>query len=173
MAGRRDVLILTGNAGVGKTTIARAWAAKRGGAAIAGDDIRHWIRVRELKFAEGDQEQSLARITSAAAREFLAKDLDVVADNVWTPHGIAMLRESLDPLARVRAARLWCAPGENHRRDELRAPGDVMGQRIDELEAELSEMHFGDDVVLIDSTDQSPEQTLAAIERLFTARAAY
>src|SRR5687768_12021927 len=120
---RRDVLILTGNAGVGKSTIARAWAAKRGGAAIAADDIRQWILPRAIQAGERYQERSLARISIAAAREFLDKGLDVALENVWTPQGITALRNRLDPLARVRVARLWCTPAENHRRDDAREPG--------------------------------------------------
>lgn len=164
---RRDVLIVTGNAGVGKTTTSREWALRRRGAAVRGDEIRLWFRIREMRQAEGYQEAFIARVALAAAKEFIARKLDVALDFVWKPSGLSILRDGLGDAARVRVVRLWCEPSENHRRDELRTGNDVMGPRVDELGRELAALDWPADVTVVDSTGLTLDETLAAIERTF------
>jgi predicted kinase len=166
MTSRREILVLTGTCGVGKTTIARAWADKRAGAVVHADRIREWIRNAELRKASGYQEEVLARVSVTAAREFLALGLDVALDNVWTPSGIRILREEFREAGNLRFVRIRCEPSENHRRDQGRSRSDIMGQRVDELERELAAMNWPTYVTRIDTTGKSVAETVQMIEQL-------
>ncbi|MCU0522402.1 MAG: GNAT family N-acetyltransferase, partial [Anaerolineae bacterium] len=99
--------------------------------------------------------------------DYMAMDLDVAIDNVWTPAGLAYLQEQLQDKARIRVVWLTAAPDENHRRDALRPPSDVQGARVDELQAELDALEWPEAVLRLDTTGQTVEQTLDAIERAF------
>jgi GNAT superfamily N-acetyltransferase len=162
-----DILIVTGTCGVGKSTVARRWAERRLGAAIGCDEIRNWIRSPVLITADGFQEMLLAHHAALVANSFLTLGLDVAIDNVWTPEGLDALQHALGDRARVRAIWLTATPAENHRRDGLRPPSDVMGARVDELQAELDALDWPDWVIRLDTTDQTVERTLEAVERAF------
>ncbi len=165
-----DILIITGTCGVGKSTISTRWAERRLGAAIECDAIRNWIRNPALITADGFQELLLARHAALLAESYLAMGLDVAIDNVWTPEGLDSLLCALSDKARVRVVLLTAAPAENHRRDRLRSPGDVMGARVDELQAELDALDWPAYVIRLDTTDQTVDQTLDAIDRAFSPR---
>ena len=162
-----DLLMLTGTCGVGKSTIAKAWALSRRGVAISGDQIRLWMRVREIRRAEDYQHDLVTNIAIDAASRFIAKQMDVALDFVWRPNGIAMVRSAMQDMARVQAVQLVCEPAENSRRDQLRSGNDVMGPRVAELEQELAQLDWPADVHRIDSTNLTVEQTLARVERTF------
>jgi len=163
----RDILIVTGTCGVGKSTISRRWAGRRLGAIVDCDVFRSWIRNPALIRAEGFQEMLLARHAALLAESYMAMGLDVAIDNVWTPAGLAYLREQLQDKARIRVVWLRAASAENHRRDEERPPSDVQGARVDELQGELDALDWPDSVIRLDTTGQSVEETLDAIEALF------
>lgn len=163
----RDILIVTGTCGVGKSTIARRWAGRRLGAIIDCDVFRSWIRNPALIRAEGFQEMLLARHAALLAGSYMAMGLDVAIDNVWTPAGLAYLQEQLQDRARIRVVWLRAASAENHRRDEERPLSDVQGARVDELQGELDALDWPDSVIRFDTTGQSVEETLCAIERAF------
>jgi len=162
-----DILIITGTCGVGKSTICTRWAERRLGAAIECDAIRNWIRNPALITADGFQERLLARHAALLAESYMALGLDVAIDNVWTPEGLDDLNHALGDRARVRAIWLTAAPAENHHRDHLRPPGDVMGARVDELQAELDALDWPAYVIRLDTTGQTVEQTLDAVDRTF------
>ena len=163
----KDVLIVTGTAGVGKSTICWQWAGRRQGAAIQCDSFRTWIRDEELRLADGYQEDLLAKHAALLAEDYLAMGLDVAIDNVWTPKGLSFLRERLGAKARVRVFWLNCESDENHKRDETRSPPDVMAGRLDELQAELEQMDWPDSVTQLDTTRQSVGETIDTIEESF------
>lgn len=163
----RDILILTGTCGVGKSTISWQWAERRLGATIDCDVFRTWIRNPALMNSDGFQEMLLARQAVHLAEDYMALGLDVAINNVWTPPGLTFLRGQLGERARLRMVWLTCAPAENHDRDKSRAPSDMMGKRVDELQAELDALDWPADVVRLDTTGQTVNETVVAIERLF------
>ncbi len=162
-----DILIVTGTCGVGKSTTCWRWADQRLGATIDCDYFRTWIRNPALQVADGFQEPLLARHAILLAEDYLAMGLDVAIDNVWTPDGLEVLRRQLGDKARLRFFWLTCAPAENHQRDDQRSPGDVMGRRVDELQAELEAIAWPDYVIKLDTTGQTVTQTLQTIAASF------
>lgn len=168
----KDILIVTGTCGVGKSTVCWAWAGRRQGAAIPCDMFRTWMRHPALRQADGYQETLLAKHAGALAMDYLNLGLDVAIDNVWTPRGLALLQDQLAPRGRIRVFWLNCSSRENHARDQQRSPSDVMGGRLDELQAELERMEWPAYVTRIDTSGQSPDETLEVIEKSFSQSAA-
>lgn len=163
----RDILIVTGTAGVGKSSVCWEWAGRRKGAAIECDRYRTWIRDRSLRVADGFQEALIARHAAALAEDYLEMGLDVAIDNVWTPAGITYLLDSLAGKGRVKVFWLCCSSEENHRRDNRRSPSDVMGGRVDELQDELEQITWPVCVERVDTTGQSLQQTVDELESMF------
>lgn len=163
----RDILIVTGTCGVGKSSVCRAWAGRRHGAAIDCDAFRTWIRDSSLRRANGYQEVLLAKHAGLLAEDYLRMGLDVAIDNVWTPRGLDLLQEQLAGKGRVRVLWLNCSRDENRRRDSSRSPSDVMGGRVDELQAELETMRWPEYVIRMDTTALSLEQTVVRVQEFF------
>jgi hypothetical protein len=162
-----DILIVTGTCGVGKSAVCCGWANRRQGASIECDMFRTWIRNRELRQAEGYQEQLLAKHASALAEDYLKMGLGVAIDNVWTPKGLALLHDRLHAKGTVRTFWLNCTSNENHQRDEQRSGTGVMGVRVDELQRELEGMNWCEYVVKLDTSGQSLDETLDQIDESF------
>lgn len=159
------VLLVTGTAGVGKTTTSRAWAAQRGGAHVVGDQIRLWIRSKTVRHERNYQHEAVARIAATGAEEFLALGLDVAIDFVWFPSMLRYLSKRLSPLADVRMAWLRCETAENRRRDAERQLTDVMGPRVNELQDELdAATDWPAELIRIDSTRLSVEDVIRRID---------
>jgi hypothetical protein len=109
----------------------------------------------------------LARQACSLAKEYLNLRLDVALDNVWTPKGLKIIKARLSGKARIRVFWLNCSKEENRKRDKGRSPSNVMGGRVDELQAELEAMRWPDYVIKLDTTGQSPARTLDALENSF------
>jgi hypothetical protein len=163
----KDILIVTGTGGVGKSTICWAWAGRRGGAAINCDFFRTWIRDRSLRMANGYQEELIAKHACALTEDYMELGLDVAIDNVWTPRGVALLTSRLRDKGRINVFWLNCSREENHQRDQHRSPSDVMNGRLDELQQQLEGMEWPDYVQRIDTSGLSLDETLDLIERSF------
>jgi len=163
-----NLLVITGTCGVGKSSVSRLWATRRCGAAISGDAIRYWIRDQNLRAARNFQDQLVVRTAVTAAQELLAQNLDVALDNVWFPPAMQLLKQALSPAAVMRFVWLQCGETENHRRDQLRSTGDVMGQRVDELRRELESQIWPDYVHMLDTSSFSCEETVQRVESLPT-----
>jgi predicted kinase len=161
-----EILVVTGTCGVGKTTVSRAWATARGGAAIHGDQIRNWIRPHALRIRHGFQAQLVADTSIAAAHGLLSQGLDVALDNVWFPESMELLRKALMTTGSMRFIWLKCCSQENHRRDQLRGADGAMGDRVDELQCELQAVTWPDYVHVLDTSVLSVSDTVAAIELL-------
>lgn len=158
------VLLLTGTCGVGKSTIAAAWANARGGAHISGDEIRNWIRDGKARRANDYQQEAVAQIVAIAAEAFLGLGLDVALDFVWTPPTLRYLTCRLKPIANVHMVWLRCDAKENRRRDAGRPASVVMGDRVDTLRKEL--LAFDDwpeELRRIDSSGLSVDDVLVQI----------
>ena len=163
----KDILVVTGTCGVGKSSVCWAWANRRRGAVIECDVMRTWIRDEVVLRAEGFQEMFLARHACALAEDYLAMGLDVAIDNVWFPRGLDVLRERLSGRGRLVVFRLCCGSEENHRRDGRRSPSDVMGDRVDSLRDELEAVDWPDYVVDLDTSGQTLPETIERIEAHF------
>ncbi len=159
------VLLFTGTCGVGKTTTSREWSTRRDGAHVRGDDIRIWIRSKPLRRAREYQQEAVARIAGAAAEEFIGQGMDVALDFVWLPSTLRYLSKRLSPMATVKMAWLRCESAENRRRDAQRGPGDVMGERVDELQAQLDAItDWPVELMRIDSTGLGVDDVIARID---------
>ncbi len=88
-------------------------------------------------------------------------------DNVWTPRGLEMLLARLGDKAGIRVFWLQCRPEDNRRRDHLRPPYDVMGNRVDQLRQELETMVWPSHVRVLDTTNHTIEQTIQTIDDSF------
>lgn len=160
------VLLVTGTCGVGKTTTSREWSTRRGGAHVRGDDIRVWIRSKELRRARDYQHEAVARIAATAAEEFIAQGMDVALDFVWLPSTLRYLSNRLSKVAKVRMVWLRCERAENRVRDAQRPPGDVMGERVHELQAELDAISdWPGELLRIDSSGKSVHHVVDVLNR--------
>ncbi|MFT3789288.1 MAG: hypothetical protein QM770_24425 [Tepidisphaeraceae bacterium] len=160
------LLVLTGNCGVGKTTISNAWADARRGAAIHADDIHLWIRDRPLHRARNYQEELKLAVTITAAERLLEQGLSVAVDNVWYPPMLHRLRDTFSVKAPVACVRLTCARAINRARDMARPVGR-MGARVDELGNEMDTLDWPDWLMTIDTSAMSVDETLATIDGRF------
>lgn len=140
----KDILVVAGTAGVGKSTICWEWAGCRRGAAIDCDMLRWSIRNPSLRWADGYQEELLAKHACALAEDCLGLGLDVAMDNVWTPKGSSLVWGKLAGKGRIRVFWLNCSTEENRERDRQRAASKVMGGRADQLQRELDGMDWPD-----------------------------
>ena len=166
-----DVLLLTGNCGVGKTTIAGAWAERRGGAAVRCDDVRNWIRVYTQRRAHDYQQDLVAEVALLAAERIIAQGLPVAIDNVWMPPVLGRLRAALVALAPTRVVRLTCDRTTNRARDAGRPVGR-MGERVDVLGDQIDATEWPAWVTTIDSSGLGIEDTLDRVERAAVSSAA-
>jgi predicted kinase len=162
-------LVLTGNCGVGKTTVARAWADARGGAAVHADDMHLWIRVRDRRRLHNYQERWKAAVAIAAAQGLLEQGLDVAVENVWFPASCALLRDALTAHAAVHVVRLVCERAENRDRDARRPANARMGPRVDVLGDEVDAQAWPEFLRVVDTSGQSVAATMAAIDACIAA----
>jgi shikimate kinase len=164
-----EVIIITGACGVGKSTIARAWAKAKQGAIIECDYFTEWIFKSNFPHWTVEEEQFVAALTGTVAHEYLRHQMPVAIENVWSPSGIQILLDRLKEQALVSSIKvIWlvCDRNENHRRDQLRKPEDQMQERVDIVNKELSNYRWPEYVQKVDSTRLSIEETVAVIERL-------
>lgn len=164
-----EILILTGACGVGKTTTARGWAKRRNGAIIECDYLTEWIHKKDFPHWGEEEERFTANLSAKIALEYMAYDMPVAIENVWSPEGIRLLKTGLQAHsgAEIRTVWLYCDARENHLRDEQRAEADQMRERVDIVNKELAGYAWPADVKKIDTTLLSLEQTLDLIDTLW------
>lgn len=157
------MIIITGACGVGKTTVARAWAKLTGGAAIESDLFTEWIQNEEFPHWTAEEEQFTAELSATVARKYLSAGMPVAIENVWSPAGVRILKKELSSLPdhhQIRVVRLYCSPEENHRRDEMRIPENRMYERVDIVHKELAQYNWPDDVLHLDTTNLDVRSTV-------------
>ncbi len=81
--------------------------------------------------------------------------------------GLSLLMRRFEWKARVRAFWMNCESEGNHRRDQLRAPSAVMGDRLDELQEELNHTDWPEGLQKIDTTSQSILETIDVTDAFF------
>ena len=162
----KEVLIITGACGVGKTTLAKEWAKSKDGAIIECDYLTEWIFNKEFPHWTLEEEKFIANLSATIAIEYLSYGMSVAIENVWTPYGIEIIRNRLRNKTDIALNVIWlfCEMNENHKRDEQRVPKDQMKERVDIVNKELQGYEWPKDLVKIDSTNLSIAQTLALLE---------
>ncbi len=164
-----EVLILTGACGVGKTTIARAWAENKQGAVVECDYLTEWIYRADFPHWTAEEEKFVVSATLALAGTYLRYPMPVAIENVWTPEGISLLKTGLEKLPEVTSlsfAWLHCDLPENRRRDRLRVPENQMKERVDIVNREQAAHAWPDYVYSLDTTNLSVEETLAMLQEI-------
>lgn len=162
-----EVLILTGACGVGKTTIARAWAKEKQGAVIECDYLTEWIFKADFPHWSAEEEKFVVSATLSLAKEYLRFPMPVAVENVWTPGGIIRLKAGLEQLEEVKSIKfvwLYCDLPENHRRDQLRVPENQMKERVDIVNQEQHAHQWPDFVHSLDTTRLKVGETLSRLE---------
>ncbi len=164
----KEVLILTGACGVGKTTLARQWAERKNGAVIECDYFTEWIYDSNFPHWTPEEERFVANLTAVVAREYLNFGMSVVIENVWSPQGIEWLLEGLRDQTQVKIKVVWlyCERSENHRRDEQRREKDQMKDRVDIVNEELIGYDWPTYLHKVDTTKLTVPQTMDLIDDL-------
>lgn len=165
----KEILILTGACGVGKSTISIAWAKAKKGVVIESDYFTEWIYndIYE-RFKEGE-EMLVAELAIATTKIYLNHHMPVAIENVWSPAGINKIKNSIEgefPNINVKVIWLTCDIAENHRRDELRIPENQMKNRVDIVNAELEEYDWPSYVTILNTTNLTVEETLVQIKNI-------
>jgi shikimate kinase len=161
----KEVLILTGACGVGKSTIAEAWAKIKDGATIDCDYLTEWIYKKDFPHWTIEEEKLVAKITAKIAIEYLEFGMSTSIQNVWSPVGIEIIKKEIlsHTKANIKVVWLFCSLEENHKRDQLRIPEDQMKERVNIVNEELNSYDWPNYVHKVDSTDLTVEQTLGMI----------
>jgi len=162
----KEILILTGACGVGKSTIAKQWAKLKQGAVIESDHFRNWIFNKIYARFSKEEEMLIAELTIVSAKEYLKHNMSVAIDNAWTPLGLDKLKNDLEKeFENVAIQFVWlkCDLEENHRRDKLRIEENQMKDRVTIVNAELSEYIWPDYITILDTTNLTERETLDLI----------
>ena len=164
-----EILILTGACGVGKSTIATAWATLKKGAIIECDYFTEWIFNPDFPRWDEGEEKFVAQLALVTAREYIRQGMSVAIEYVWTPTGLKILVDQLQQQSEVTSIKvvwLYCALPENHRRDGLRVPENQMKKRVDIVNEQLAACVFPDYLTKIDSTRLTIPETVQQIEAI-------
>ena len=162
----KEILILTGACGVGKSTISKKWAKLKKGVIIESDFFRNWIYNDIYDRFSKKEEMLVADLTFVSAKEYLKHNMPVAIENVWTPSGLDKLKNDLEnEFGNVSIKIVWlkCNLQENHRRDKLRATKNQMKDRVNIVNAELSEYKWPEYLNILDTTNLTEMETLNRI----------
>ncbi len=161
----KEILIITGACGVGKTTLAKEWAKSKNGAIIECDYLTEWIFNKKFPHWTLEEEKFTANLTATIAVEYLDYGMSVAIENVWSPHGLEILKRKFIDQTDIAIKMIWlyCELNENHKRDEQRVPENQMKERVDIVNKELQGYDWPEELVKIDSTKLSVAQTLALL----------
>ena len=162
----KEILILTGACGVGKSTISKKWAKLKKGVVIESDHFRNWIFNEKYDRFSKKEEMLVADLAFVSAKEYLKHKMPVVIENVWTPSGLDKLKNNLEnEFGNVNVKFVWlkCNLEENHRRDRLRIIEDQMKDRVDIVNAELLEFKWPEYLNILDTTNLTEKETLNRI----------
>ncbi len=165
----KKILIITGACGVGKTTIARAWAKSKDGATINCDYLTEWIYKKDFPHWTVEEEKFTANIASKIAIEYLNYGMATSIENVWSPIGMDILRGEISTVHEdvvIQSIWLFCELSENHRRDRMRSEEDQMLERVDVVNQELHRYDWPYYLHKIDTTNLTIQQILQLIEKL-------
>jgi len=162
----KEILIITGACGVGKSAISKKWAILKKGVVIECDCFRNWICNKIYARFSKKEEMLVVDLTFVSTKEYLKHKMPVVIENVWTPFGLDKLKNNLENEfgdINIKCVWLKCNLEENHRRDRLRITENQMKDRVDIINAELSEYKWPEYLNIIDTTNLTEKETLNRI----------
>ncbi len=160
-------LLLNGACGVGKTTLAKAWAKRHHGAIVECDYFTEWIFNPDFPHWSAEEERLVAELSAGVAGKYLDAGMPVAIENVWTPAGLDLLRTLLrnhPGVHSVTVVLLHCQIEENRRRDALRPPENQMRERVDVVRQELMDHTWPKYVNHLETSSLSIRETLDQIE---------
>ena len=164
----KEVLIITGACGVGKTSTATIWASLKQGVVIEGDYIRECMDEEDFPKWSNKEEKFISKLSAMMAIEFLKNDLPVVIENVWSPMAIEFIRSELFRMRDIKVKVVWlkCDLEENHKRDQQRASENQMKERVDIVNNELNSHNWPSYIKELDTSNMSFDEVLAEIENI-------
>lgn len=164
----KEVLIITGACGVGKTSTATIWASLKQGAVIEGDYIRECLDEEDFPKWSKKEEKFITSLSTMMATEYLKKGMPVVIENVWSPESIEYMRNELFRFhdIKITSVRLLCDIEENHKRDQSRKPENQMGDRVDIVNEELNNHVWPSYTIELDTTKLSFDEVMAELSKL-------
>ncbi len=162
----KEILIITGACGVGKSTISKKWAKLKQGVVIESDYFRNWMNNQIYGRFSKEEEMLIADLSFVSAKEYLKHNMPVAIENVWTPFGLNKLKNRLEielEDLNIKLIFLKCDLEENHRRDRLRITEKQMKDRVSIVNSELSEFKWPDYLNILDTTNLTEKETLNRI----------
>ncbi|MEO1054381.1 MAG: AAA family ATPase [Bacteroidota bacterium] len=165
---KREVLVLTGACGVGKSTIGKLWAKSKSGVCIESDYFTEWIHDEHPISTDYflSVEEMIAELSWNTCREYLKNGFSVAIENVWTPKGLTKLQEafmSIELISKAKFVYLKCDLDQNKSRDQKRSASNQMNERVGIVREELEQYQWPEFVHTIDSSSQTDIQTLNTI----------
>lgn len=172
------VLLITGPAGAGKSTVAEQWAATRKSrcAHLSLDSFRLLVKSgyhdpRSGWNDEAQRQLDIARSNVAAvATRFIESDIDCVIDDVvfpdWESVGFERWERALAPI-RVKLIALmprWAVIEDRNAERENSDPLPV--DMLQTIYDDMAGWRERSEVSVIDNTDLGVEETVAEIERI-------
>jgi adenylate kinase family enzyme len=134
------VYILSGPAGVGKSTTANALAKALPSSSLISGDVVSWMHKngREKPWLSEKEVALIWDNILSIAKNFLARDIDVVIDYVTFPKQAEWFAKSVQSFnCEVRYVVFMCDAQTLIERDRQRAPAYQMGNRCLELSKEF------------------------------------
>ncbi|WP_227394633.1 AAA family ATPase [Jeotgalibacillus aurantiacus] len=129
-----NVYVITGPAGVGKSTVSKALSKRlENSAYISGDDLYHMhINGKQAPWDEQGTQLTWQHILSLTLN-FLEAGCDVVIDYIAFPNEAAWLKKKLGENVNFSYIVLWTDEKTLIERDKMRQPDHQMGERSLEL----------------------------------------
>jgi len=166
MKNLKNILVLTGACGVGKSTIGKLWAQSKKGVCIECDCFTSWIYDKHPVNTDYflKVEPMIAKLALQACKEYYENGFSVAIENIWTPKGIIQLKKAFDEDGvSAKFVYLTCDEKENKQRDQLRSNDCQMNERVAIVRSELEAYSWPSFVDSFDTNGRTSKETLEAI----------